>query len=130
MEVHLKLHKKVDKYKCDVCDKVFQVKWRLRKHADIHTRKNIKKCQYYNNYKNGCKFLHEESDMCFFGQKCGNRLCPLKQNKVQTLVESECQSCKKCTFISKRNLDLNEHVRSCHAKVSESHSEALENEVI
>ena len=57
-------------------------------------------------------------------------MCPFKHNKVQTLVESECQSCKKCSFISKSNLDLNEHVRSCHGKVSESHSEALENEVI
>ena len=53
-------------------------------------------------------------------------MCPFKHNKVQTLVESECQ----CSFISKSNLDLNEHVRSCHGKVSESHSEALENEVI
>ena len=57
-------------------------------------------------------------------------MCPFKHNKVQTLVESECQSCKKCSFMSKSNLDLNEHVRSCHGKVSESHSEALENEVI
>ena len=116
---------KVDRYTCDVCDNVFQVKWRLRKHADIHTRKNIKKCQYYNNSKNGCKFLHEESDMCFFGQKCGNILCPFKHNKAQRLVESEWKSCKKCSFISKRNLDLNEHVRSCHAKVSSTIKKSL-----
>ena len=32
--------------------------------------------------------------------------------------------------MSKSNLDLNENVRSCHAKVSESHLEAPENEVI
>jgi hypothetical protein len=87
---------------------------RLRKHANMQTRKNIKKCHYYNKNKN---------KKCFFGQKCGYRLCPFKHNKVQMLVESECKSCNKCSFISKSNLDLNKHVRYCHEKASESHFE-------
>ena len=50
-ELHLKTHDEVDKFKCDICDQSFFMKWRLRKHQNQHQLTNVKYCHYYNNSK-------------------------------------------------------------------------------
>ena len=92
MEKHLKeTHsEKAEKLKCDKCDQQFFIKWRLRKHMEVH-EKDVKFCHYYNNEKRcpfkefGCRYKHENSPECYFKDRCKNKLCQyrhkLDQNK-------------------------------------------------
>ena len=67
-------------------------KWRLKKHAKMHTRQFVQSCQYFNNgnkcpyEKLGCKFLNVVTEMCKYGKKCHKRLCPQRhdEQKVNT----------------------------------------------
>ena len=49
--------------------------------------KNVKKCHYFNNSKIcpiediGCKFAHEDSEKCYFFDRCRNQLCQFKHNR-------------------------------------------------
>ena len=60
----------------------------LEKHKGIHTNKIQKYCHYYNNEKAcpyerfGCKFLHEQSERCYFEGKCKNKLCQFKYIEI------------------------------------------------
>ena len=65
LESHIeKSHGSVKKIECDKCGKEFVLKWRLKKHQDMHTNQNIRKCHYFNNQKKcpfeaiGCMFVH------------------------------------------------------------------------
>ena len=65
LETHIKKsHERHTEFKCDKCSKTFVLKWRLNKHMEIHSDRNIKQCMYYINMKTcpfeelGCKFLH------------------------------------------------------------------------
>ena len=85
---------KIPKHQCDHsghinidtdhCDKTFVLKWRLKKHLEVHSKNITKHCHYYNNEKLcpyekiGCMFLHEHSKTCFFGVRCTNKLCQYK----------------------------------------------------
>ena len=98
LEVHIKnFHEKHPGFKCDQCEKVFSLKWRLKKHLNLHSRNYIKCCHYFNNNKHcpyeeyGCKFLHTNSKNCVFGKKCRVKLCPFKHNdeKKVTLHDFE-----------------------------------------
>ena len=68
------------------------LKWRLKKHAKMHTRQFVQSCQYFNNgnkcpyEKLGCKFLNVVTEMCKYGKKCHKRLCPQRhdEQKVNT----------------------------------------------
>ena len=77
----MNIHKIDKQEKCDDCGKVFYFKWRLKKHKEMHTDKNVKKCHYFNNDKIcpyeeiGCKFQHVESLECIFKKKCTFQLC-------------------------------------------------------
>ena len=50
---------------CDICDKKFYLKWRLKKHMQSH-EKEVKECKYYHEGKDcpydevGWKFKHTE----------------------------------------------------------------------
>ena len=49
LEIHIKnCHKEHQGYQCDHCEKRFSLKWRLRKHTRVHTRKNVLPCYYFN----------------------------------------------------------------------------------
>ena len=68
LESHIKVdHDSVETLQCEKCDKTFALAWRFKKHQDIHTNKNIRKCHYYNNQKCcpfeviGCMFDHSLS---------------------------------------------------------------------
>ena len=73
-----------EQHKCDSCGKTFVLKWRLRKHMEGHSNENNKFCHFFNNgnvcpyEKIGCKFLHQPSANCYFGEKCQNKLCQYK----------------------------------------------------
>ena len=49
--------------------------------------KNVKKCHCFNNSKIcpfediGCKFAHEDSEKCYFFDRCRNQLCQFKHNR-------------------------------------------------
>ena len=95
LESHIERnHDSVEKFKCDKCDKCFVLKWRLKKHQDIHTNPNIRKCHYYNNQKHcpfeiiGCMFDHSLSGKCNHGEKCTKKLCTF-QHDVQVVSENE-----------------------------------------
>lgn len=88
LEVHIEAeHKQMETYDCDRCDKKFVLIWRLRKHKESHTNMNMKKCHYFNNKKVcpyekiGCMFDHSTSEICIFGGKCTNKLCPYQHEK-------------------------------------------------
>ena len=74
LEIHIKTyHKETKEYNCGKCDQKFVLKWRLQKHANIHSINNdVKKCHYFNNNKtcpfeeNGCMFAHIKADTCKF----------------------------------------------------------------
>ena len=92
LEVHItNNHEGTDQHSCDICGKTFVLKWRLKKHTDGHNNKSQKYCHYYNNDKScpyeeiGCKFQHQISEKCVFGQKCKNKLC---QFKHEVLIEN------------------------------------------
>ena len=62
-------HENHPEFKCEVCEKTFVLKWRLRKHMKIHNG-HVQPCHYYNNNKTcpfeelGCKFNHINSENC------------------------------------------------------------------
>ena len=65
LELHIELnHKESKKYEYDQCDMTFVLKWRLKKHEQIHVSETIKFCHYFNNQKHctykrvGCLFKH------------------------------------------------------------------------
>ena len=86
LELHMNIHKIDKQEKCDDCGKVFYFKWRLKKHKEMHTDKNVKKCHYFNNDKIcpyeeiGCKFQHVESLECIFKKKCTFQLCQYRHS--------------------------------------------------
>ena len=81
LEFHIKVdHDSVETLQCDKCDKTFALEWRLKKHQEIHSNKNIRKCHYFNNQK-CCPF---EVIGCMFekyGEKCNKKLCSFQYKK-------------------------------------------------
>ena len=89
LEVHIKTdHEERDMHKCDKCDKIFLLKWRLLKHKQNHDNTLTKKCHYFNNNltcpfeEMGCMFAHEASAICKFDRSCANDLCSFRHSKV------------------------------------------------
>ena len=83
-EQHVETHQK---FKCSMCNKEFQLKWRLTKHMRVHDE-SAKFCHFFNNEKTcpfeefGCAFKHEVSPECFFKSRCKNKLCQFKHKSV------------------------------------------------
>ena len=44
LEKHLRTHAETSKLKYDDCGKEFRTKWRLKKHNEMLTKQNVKKC--------------------------------------------------------------------------------------
>ena len=52
LELHInENHDSAEHLECVKCGKRFVLEWRLKKHQEIHTNKNIRKCHYFNNQK-------------------------------------------------------------------------------
>ena len=110
LENHIKRnHDSMEKFDCNKCDKKFALKWRLRKHQEIHEKMNIKKCHYYNNQKScpfeliGCMFEHSLAGKCKFGKMCKNQLCSYEH-------ENENFKCEDCDFVCKTETELGAHI--------------------
>ena len=98
LEIHMKnCHEKQSLFECDQCGKGFVLKWRLRKHLNLHTQTNVQPCHYFNNNVKcpfeefGCKFLHIASKNCQFCQKRKRTLCPYRhsETKSNSIVDNE-----------------------------------------
>ena len=94
LEVHLKLHRDVESFECNVCSKTFHLKWRPSKHRQMHSISNTnKKCHYFNNDKScpyqdvGCMFLHQASEACYFDSNCRNKLCPHQHKSLEKIFD-------------------------------------------
>ena len=109
LELHLKTHLEAEIFICEVCEKTFVSKWRLRKHVSGHQGKIF--CHYFNNRKScpyeelGCMFQHEDSPICRFQEQCLKELCQYKhkdnneKNEKDVIAETEMSNCcKKCNF--------------------------------
>ena len=72
-------------FKCSLCANQFHTKWRLAKHMTNHeSTKKKRNCHYYNAGKQcpyeklGCKFIHEVSSKCKYGDQCAKHMCQLR----------------------------------------------------
>ena len=89
LEMHISEHHKTEVLSCDNCDAKFYTKWRLRKHKRIHENIRIRNCHYFNSdkfcpfAKIGCKFKHEYSQQCIYGEKCVMDRCQYRHMKNQ-----------------------------------------------
>ena len=90
LEIHLEKEHQVEKFKCEICDKTFALEWRLAKHQNMHTSKNIQKCHYFNNKKTcpfeqiGCMFDHSSAGECRYGKSCKIKLCSFEHKTSKT----------------------------------------------
>ena len=84
----------METFKCERCEKTFQLKWRLEKHRKGHEMLKVKVCYYFHNKKPcpyeeiGCMFLHMESQMCPF-IPCKNSMCQFQHEKQIETMEEE-----------------------------------------
>ena len=93
LENHIKeCHENHPHYKCENCEKVFVLKWRLKKHMNLHSKEKshaVNHCHYFNNEKKcpfellGCNFLHSVSKTCKFGPSCSKRMCSFRHSKLR-----------------------------------------------
>ena len=91
--MHLNEHKKPKMFKCDLCEKTFHLKWRLRKHINGHM-KQTKFCHFFNNQvecpfeENVCMFTHSVSPQCKFKDSCLNSLCQFRHDRCTSVTQS------------------------------------------
>ena len=85
LENHLERLKLTRNFKCDKCEREFHTKYRLEKHMTNHiSTEKIRNCHYFNSGKPcpyevlGCKFTHEYSAICKFGDKCVRHMCQFR----------------------------------------------------
>ena len=118
LELHSKLHTEILPFKCHVCQKLFFVEWRLRKHVLGHDKER-KCCHFFNNGKVcpyeeiGCKFKHEESNECRYGQNCYIKLCQFKHSSFK----------KSCEGVTDKEIEIIEIEKSDEYKKYDSMDE-------
>ena len=87
------------------------MKWRLRKHMDLHNNPKAKKCHFFNNKKHcpfqevGCKFLHETSEKCYFQDNCRNALCPYQHETKKQVTKDSVEAHSEIADVTKKNVD-------------------------
>ena len=85
MDWKLSAHKKKHEvYACSLCDKKFKYKEIQLTHVEAaHKEKKIY-CHFYNNNlecqfgEEKCAFVHEESEVCRYGEECERDMCMFK----------------------------------------------------
>ena len=131
------VHEAEQRYKCKTCEKTFHLKWRLNKHEENHTRKNVKHCRYFSKQELcpyeaiGCKFLHVQIQFCTIDD-CQDLLCPLTHQNVinveeapngededkdkdkEEIPELEENQCHLCRIQLQTKDDLYNHVQENH----------------
>ena len=80
LTAHIRTHKK---YSCDQCDKSFKFEDTRSKHIKIAHEGLKLYCHYFNNekdcpFEDKCVFLHENSEVCKYGELCGRNYCMFK----------------------------------------------------
>ena len=84
MVAHMKKH---TKFACDQCGKEFKYLDTMEKHVKVAHEKCKLYCHYFNNKKTcpfdkECVFLHEDADICKYGESCERLLCMFKHESV------------------------------------------------
>ena len=122
LEIHVKeSHKDIEGFKCNLCEKIFVVEWRLNKHQDMHKVENARNCHFFNNNKHcpfeelGCMFQHLNSPQCYFKKSCRNTLCQFRHDPEN--------NCSECDYIGKTHSDLKNHEHIMHTDTSDNMSE-------
>ena len=129
LEVHIKEnHTEIEHFDCDQCDLKFILKWRLKKHQEMHTQSITAKCHYFNNKKKcpfealGCMFEHTYSSMCKFGESCNRELCSFQHDQSKSSLNDDKDSneedvkikCDYCLFRSQNKSELKMHTEKRH----------------
>ena len=89
LEIHMKNMHEEAKIHCKECTASFFMKWRLKKHMLTHNSSYRRNCHYYNSDKVcpfseiGCKFNHQYSDVCHYGDRCEKDKCQYRHIKTQ-----------------------------------------------
>ena len=90
MEKHkMSSHAHTERHKCESCEKEFISEIRLKSHTQSHNF-TTKYCHYCNNGKEcvydelGCRFRHEKSEKCKYGERCKKLLCGYRHNLTET----------------------------------------------
>ena len=114
LENHMvKSHGKDKSHSCDICGKDFFLRWRLRKHLDVHDE-NVKICRYFRDGilcpfdEVGCKFKHEE----------------VKNQENEKDIETEDNLCYYCNTMFESQEDLIEHMGEKHIDQFEHYRQA------
>jgi hypothetical protein len=91
LEHHMvEIHRHEKQHACNICGKQFYLKWRLKRHMEIH-QEGVKFCHFFINKKQCpyaeivCKFLHQKAGKWKM-TLCTNRLC---QFEHETESETE-----------------------------------------
>ena len=125
-EKHVKQHGKEKEFQCETCEQTFYTEWRLSKHQESHRVDDKKYCHYFNNLKKcpfeefGCKFEHNESEICRFQERCRNALCQFRHNRVaeESMESWKCDQTnwmgEKCEFESCVEMRLRNHLLAEH----------------
>ena len=135
-------HKKSHvKFKCGKCEKSFKYEILRDKHMKISHENKMLYCHYFNNlkqcpYEESCIFMHKDSDLCKYGNRCERFLCMYKHKNEENLLNStaieksdinttflnpfilEKFKCFECEFVTTARTDFEEHTdevkRHCH----------------
>ena len=108
----MKEHDIRKEFKCNRCDSQFFLEWGLNRHLRGHDEVNRKFYHYFNNGKlcpfdeSGCKFKHEDSEICIYGQDCTNLLCQYQHNPNINDVDKKVNSKEKHTKADEVNVEL------------------------
>ena len=123
-------HERTKSFKCNQCEKEFFLQWRLNQHIRGHGKIHKRFCHYYNNSKScpyenvGCKFVHELSAICSFGNRCNVGMCQFRHDVVNEPKTDELSISNDKSEAAKNSMDAN--VETLCLNKSEQLGDALE----
>lgn len=93
LDLHQRLHKKVNDFQCDFCSSIFHNKTKLSQHIDVHRKYSILQCKV-----------------------CGLKFTTTKILKAHLKGHFEPNICEFCSRSFSRSVELNLHIASKHIK--------------